>query len=159
MGQPETTGEEAEEESFQTTERSQYIQENLQHGISGSEPPKLQRLLAGIPNTGVNNISSYVPSSDELCVLALGLNYIPESNDVSNFEILQAFNEFEETLLAGEKTTQHTSDAYDTNPVNILRRKLKQNHRFKYGTDGDKVHEPPILKDYHAKSYLEKVQK
>ena len=144
MGQTETS-KEGKEEPFQTTERSQYIQEDLQHGISGSEQPKLQRLLAGITNTGVNNISSYIPSSDELCVLALGLNYIPESKDISNFEILQAFNEFEETLLACEKPTQHSNNAHDTNPVNILKRKLKQKHRIKYGTDGYKIHEPPIL--------------
>jgi hypothetical protein len=113
---------------------------------SRSEPPKLQRLLAGITNTGVNNISSYVPSSDELCVLALGLNYIPELKDLSNLEILQAFNEFEETLLASEKPRQHTSsEAYDSNPVSILRRKLKQKHRIKYGTDGYKVREPPLI--------------
>ena len=158
MGQTETSRE-GEEESFQTTEGSQYIQEDLQHGISGSEQPKLQRLLAGITNTGVNNISSYIPSSDELCVLALGLNYIPESKDISNFEILQAFNEFEETLLACEKPTQHSNNAHDTNPVNILKRKLKQKHRIKYGTDGYKINEPPILKDYHTKSYLDKVHK
>ena len=129
-----------------TTEGAQRVQVNLQHGISRPELPKLQRLLAGITNTGVNNISSYVPSSDELCVLALGLNYIPESKDISNFEILQAFNEFEETLLASEKPTQHTSDEYYTNPVTILRRKLKQKHRIKYGTDRYKVREPPIIK-------------
>ena len=157
MGQPETTGGGAAEESFQTTKGPQHIQEDIQYGIRGSEPPKLQRLLAGITNTGVNNISSYVPSPDELCVLALGLNYIPEFKDISNFEILQAFNEFEETLLASEKPRQHTSEAYDTNPVNILRRKLKQNHRIKYGTDGYKVRKPPLIKDYHTKSYLEKL--
>jgi hypothetical protein len=158
MGQPETTGGGAAEESFKTTKGPQHIQEDIQYGIRGSEPPKLQRLLAGITNTGVNNISSYVPSSDELCVLALGLNYIPESKDISNIEILQAFNEFEETLLSSEKPRQNTSEAYDLNPVNILRRKLKQKHRIKYGTDGYQVREPPIIKDYHTKSYLEKVQ-
>jgi hypothetical protein len=84
----------------------------LQHGVGGPESPKLQRLLAGITIIGVNNIFSYVPSFDEPCVLALGLSYIPESKDISNFKILQAFNEFEETLLASEKRTQHTSDEY-----------------------------------------------
>ena len=48
MGQPETSKGREEEEPYQTTEGSQYIQEDLQHGISGSDPPKLQRLLAGI---------------------------------------------------------------------------------------------------------------
>ena len=145
-------------QNYQTTEGSQYIQEDLQHGISGSDPPKFQRLLAGITYTGVNNISSYIPSSDELCVLALGLNYIPESKDLSNLEILQAYNEFEETLLASENPKQYTSSkTYDANPVNILKRKLKQKHRIKYGTDGYKVCKPPIIKDYHTKAYLNKV--
>ena len=43
MGQTETSRE-GEEKSFQATERSQYIQEGLQHGFSGSEQSKLQRL-------------------------------------------------------------------------------------------------------------------
>ena len=136
MGQAESSRSREEEESYQTTEGTQRVQENLHDRVSGQESPKLQRLLTGITNTGVNNISSYIPSSDELCVLALGLNYIPESKDISNFEILQAFNEFEETLLATAKPTQYPSNEYDANPVNILRRKLKQKHRIKYGTDG-----------------------
>jgi hypothetical protein len=39
-------------------------------------PGKLQCLVSNISNLGVNNISSYTPSADELVVLALGLNYI-----------------------------------------------------------------------------------
>ena len=64
---------------------------------------KLHRLVSDIKNLGVNNISSYSPSHDELVVLALGLNYIPESKDVSNIEILQAFDEFSDSLLEREK--------------------------------------------------------
>ena len=59
--------------------------------------------MSDIRNLGVNNISSYTPSADELVVLALGLNYIPESKDVSNIEILQAFDEFSDCLLDREK--------------------------------------------------------
>jgi hypothetical protein len=70
---------------------------------SSVTPGKLQRLAANIKNLGVNNISSYPPTNDELVVLALELNYIPESKDISNIEILQAFDEFSDCLLERKK--------------------------------------------------------
>ena len=90
---------------------------------SSVTPGKLQRLAANIKNLGVNNISSYSPTNDELVVLALGLNYIPESKDISNIEILQAFDEFSDSLLEREKPKQHER-SFSTDPVDILRRKL-----------------------------------
>jgi hypothetical protein len=59
---------------------------------STSTSGKLQRLVSDVHNLGVNNISFYLLTTDELVVLALGLNYIPESKDVSNIATLQAFD-------------------------------------------------------------------
>jgi hypothetical protein len=116
---------------------------------------KLHRLVSDIKNLGVNNISSYSPSHDELVVLALGLNYIPESKDVSNIEILQAFDEFSDSLLEREKPKQHEYNL-STDPVDILRRKLKSKHKLRYGVDDTHMHEPPIHSSYETKAYLAK---
>ena len=104
---------------------------------------KLQRLVSDIKNLGVNNISSYSPTNDELVVLALGLNYIPESKDVSNIEILQAFDEFSDCLLEREKPKQHER-SFSNDPVDILRRKHKAKHKLRYGVDDTHMHEPPL---------------
>ena len=72
------------------------------------EPPSqanasLADLTASLTNIGVNNISSYLPSIDELRILALGLNFIPEPKDISNFEIYQALDEYTDSILWKEQ--------------------------------------------------------
>ena len=137
------------------------VRQVLHHNSSRQEPPalkptgKLQRLVSDISNLGVNNISSYSPTNDELVVLALGLNYIPESKDVSNIEILQAFDEFSDCLLEREKPKQHER-SFSNDPVDILRRKLKAKHKLRYGVDDTHMHEPPLHPTYETKSYLAK---
>ena len=59
----------------------------------------LANLTASLANIGVNNISSYLPFVDELRILALGLNFIPEPKDISNFEIYQALDEYTDSIL------------------------------------------------------------
>jgi hypothetical protein len=140
------------------------IRQDVQHHGSGQEsqplntkgtPGKLQRLVSNISNLGVNNISSYTPTADELVVLALGLNYIPESKDVSNIEILQAFEEFSSDLLEREKPKQHEFK-FSNDPVELLKRKLRAKHKLRYGVDDTHMREPPIHTSYETKAYLTK---
>ena len=63
----------------------------------------LATLTAPIANIGVNNISSYAPSLDELRILALGLNFIPEPKDITNYEIYQALDEYTDSILWKEQ--------------------------------------------------------
>jgi hypothetical protein len=63
----------------------------------------LATLTAPIANIGVNNILSYVPSVDELRILALGLNFIPEPKDITNYEIYQALDEYTNSILWKEQ--------------------------------------------------------
>ena len=72
---------------------SQILAANIQPNTA------LAKLTAPIVNLGVNNISSYQPSVDELRVLALGLNFIPEPNDITNIEIYQALDEYADTIM------------------------------------------------------------
>ena len=88
-------------------------------------------------------------------MLALGLNYIPESKDVSNIEILQALGEFSDCLLEREKPKQQER-SFSDDPVDILRRKLKAKHKLRYGVDDTHMHEPPIHPTYETKAYLAK---
>ena len=111
--------------------------------------------MSDIRNLGVNNISSYTPSADELVVLALGLNYIPESKDVSNIEILQAFDEFSDCLLDREKPKQHEHN-FSNDPVELLRRKLRNKHKLRYGVDDTHMRVPPVNPSYETKAYLAK---
>jgi hypothetical protein len=69
-------------------------------------------LTPPIVNLGVNNISSYQPSVDELRVLALGLNFIPEPNDIINIEIYQALDEYADTILWKEQLDYVGSTVY-----------------------------------------------
>jgi hypothetical protein len=68
-------------------------------------PPNatLATLTAIIANIGVNNLSSYAPSVDELRILALGLNFIPEPKDITNYEIYQALDEYTDSILWKEQ--------------------------------------------------------
>jgi hypothetical protein len=59
----------------------------------------LATLTAPIANIRVNNISSCAPSLDELRILALCLNFIPEPKDITNYEIYQALNEYTDSIL------------------------------------------------------------
>jgi hypothetical protein len=60
---------------------------------------KLNDLTAPIANIGVNDISSYLPSVNELRILALGLNFSPKPKNNTNFDIYQALDEYTGSLL------------------------------------------------------------
>ena len=89
----------------------------------------LEAMTASISNQGVNNISSVQLSIDELRVLALGLNFIIEPNDISNYEIYEALDEFTDTLLNKEQqayTGPYTHEPGDERTTLIaLKRKLR----------------------------------
>ena len=97
------------------------------------EPPsqanaKLADLTASIANVGVNNISSYIPSVDEQRILALGLNFIPEPKDITNFEVYQTLDEYTDSILWKEQLDYVGSSIHrDTSNsvVAKLRRKLR----------------------------------
>ena len=90
----------------------------------------LEAMTASISNQGVNNISSVQLSVDELRVLALGLNFIIEPNDISNYEIYEALDEFTDTLLNKEQqvyTGPYTHEPSDERTMlTTLKRKLRK---------------------------------
>ena len=125
----------------------------------------LAALTSPISNLGVNNISMYTPSVDELRVLALGLNFIPEPADITNVEIYQALDEFTDTLLwkeqlnyIGSNTHNDTSDS----PIATLRRKLRKklyNKRSKLSTKEEyKRKENEYIKSHETNEYIHAVQ-
>ena len=125
----------------------------------------LAALTSPISNLGVNNISMYTPSVDELRVLALGLNFIPEPADITNVEIYQALDEFTDTLLwkeqldyIGSITHNDTSDS----PIATLRRKLRKklyNKRSKLFTKEEyKRKENEYIKSHETNEYIHAVQ-
>ena len=95
----------------------------------------LEAMTASISNQGVNNISSVQLSIDELRVLALGLNFIIEPNDISNYEIYEALDEFTDTLLNKEQqayTGPYTHEPGDERTTLIaLKRKLKKKFQLR----------------------------
>jgi hypothetical protein len=125
----------------------------------------LAALTSPISNLGVNNISMYTPSVDELRVLALGLNFIPEPADITNVEIYQALDEFTDTLLwkeqldyIGSNTHNDTSDS----PIATLRRKLRKklyNKRSKLSTKEEyKRKEKGNIKSHETNEYIHAVR-
>ena len=93
-----------------------------------------QKLTHGITNLTVNNIPSYEPSDDELRILALGLNFIPEPSDISMTEIWEAYDEFASTIRWKEHMDTigdpfYNYDLLSNKPIDLLRRKLR--HKLK----------------------------
>ena len=96
-----------------------------------SPNPALAALTASISNQGVNNISSVQLSVDELRVLALGLNFIFEPNDISNYEIYEALDEYADTLLNKEQLDYTGTYTYTPSDEHITLITLKRRLRKK----------------------------
>ena len=123
----------------------------------------LEKLTASISNIGVNNISSYVPSTDELRVLALGLNFIPEPHDITNCEIYQALDEFTDTLLWKEQLDYIGSRINDTSDSTLseLRRRLRKKLYAKRSNQSEVNYnnkERGYIKSYETQEYIHKVR-
>ena len=122
----------------------------------------LAELTASITNVGVNNISTYTPSVDELRVLALGLNFIPEPHDVSNIEIYQALDEFTDTLLWKEQLDYTGSSVHRTDDSVIaqLRRKLRTKlyHRRHATAEEYKRKEKGYIKSFESNDYIHAIR-
>ena len=123
----------------------------------------LASLTSSITNLGVNNISTYDPTVDELRVLALGINFIPEPKDITNFEIYQALDEFTDTLLWKEQLDyigNHNQDNTDDLPIKLLRRKLRKKlyHKKKLSAEEAKIKESKYIKSFETNEYLHKIR-
>jgi hypothetical protein len=123
----------------------------------------LASLTTPLVNLGVNNISSYTPSVDELRILALGLNFIPEPRDISNFEIYQALDEYTDTVLWKEQLDYTGSFVHtDTSDsaVSQLRRKLRKKLYTKRCTiETDYQHkEKGYIKSFETNEYLHTIR-
>jgi hypothetical protein len=132
--------------------------------VTHTEPPpqpnlRLAALTAPIANIGVNNISSYTPSVDELRILALGLNFIPEPKDITNFEIYQALDEYTDSLRWKEQLDYTGSFAHrDTSNSDVaqLRRKLRTKLYHKRNTSETdyKSKEHGYMKSFETNEYI-----
>ena len=123
----------------------------------------LASLTTPLVNLGVNNISSYTPSVDELRILALGLNFIPEPRDISNFEIYQALDEYTDTVLWKEQLDYTGSFVHtDTSDsaVSQLRRKLRKKlYTKRCTTETDYPHkEKGYIKSFETNEYLHTIR-
>jgi hypothetical protein len=84
--------------------------------VNKLSPNTTAQLTQGITNLGVNNISTYAATEDELHILALGENFIFEPKDITDIEIWDAFDDFADTLSFKESdfsiTNSMTKTAY-----------------------------------------------
>ena len=120
---------------------------------------QLAALTAPIANLGVNNISSYMPSVDEIRILALGLNFIPEPKDITNFEIYQALDEYTDSILWKEQLDYTGSSAHrDTSDSAVakLRRKLRTKlyHKRNISETDYKRKEKGYTKSFETNEYI-----
>ena len=123
----------------------------------------LASLAKTISNVGVNNISTYSPSVDELRVLALGLNFIPEPHDITNLEIYQALDEFTDTLLWKEQldyTGSGTHKDTSNSAVSQLRRKLRKKlyNKRTLSKEEYKIKEKSYVKSFETNDYIHQVR-
>ena len=119
----------------------------------------LAAMAADILNQGVNNISSAQLSVDELRVLALGLHFIPEPSDISNFEIYQALDEYTDTLLWKEHldyTKVTTTLPNERDALSALKRRLRQKlYRKRVASHKEyQQRERGYIKSYESSQYI-----
>ena len=119
----------------------------------------LAAMAADILNQGVNNISSVQLSVDELRVLALGLHFIPEPTDISNFEIYQALDEYTDTLLWKEHldyTKVNTTLPSERDALSALKRRLRQKlYRKRVASHKEyQQRERGYIKSYESSQYI-----
>jgi hypothetical protein len=114
---------------FHSEEEAISVPQQVTSTASGQQVNKLSpsttaQLTQGITNLGVNNISTYAATEDELHILALGEKFIFEPNDITDIEIWDAFDDFADTLSFKESEFFH-SQQHDKNSVlSRLRAKL-----------------------------------
>ena len=123
----------------------------------------LTALTANVTNLGVNNISSYNPTVEEIRVLALGLNFIPEPDDITNVEIYQALDEFTDTILWKEQLDYIGSNNQaniDDSPIAQLRRKLRKKLHLKQQLSAEetKIKEKSYIKSFETNEYLQQIR-
>ena len=129
-----------------------------------SPNPTLAALAASISNQGVNNISSVQLSVDELRVLALGLNFIFEPNDISNYEIYQALDEFTDTLLNREQldyTGRYTYTPSNEHTTLItMKRRLRKTFQFKRELSRKEYQqrEQSYIKSFESNQYVANIR-
>ena len=138
------------------------------HTPTNDDPVKshhnaLATLTAGVTNLGVNNISSYNPSVEEIRVLALGLNFIPEPADITNVEIYQALDEFTDTVLWKEQLDyigNNNQSNLDDSPLALLRRKLRKKLHLKQTLSAKetKLKEKSYIKSLETNEYLQQIR-
>ena len=123
----------------------------------------LAALTSPIANIGVNNISSYAPSVDELRILALGLNFIPEPKDITNYEIYQALDEYTDSILWKEQLDYVGSSVHrdaSNSAVSQLRRKLRAKLYHKRNTSENeyKRKERGYVKSFETNEYIHTIR-
>ena len=107
--------------------------------VNKLNPSTIAKFTNGISNLGVNNISTYTATEDELHILALGANFIFEPSDISDIEIWDAYDEFATTLSHKETDFFH-NQAHDRNSiVSRLRAKLYSKKQQARKTTYDRI--------------------
>jgi hypothetical protein len=92
--------------------------------VNKLSPNTTAQLTQGITNLGVNNISTYAATEDELHILALGENFIFEPKDITDIEIWDAFDDFADTLSFKESDFFHSKQHDKNSVLSRLRAKL-----------------------------------